>query len=225
MGDVLQRPQGGEVTKGTDRGGREGHCLRKQPERPVVDRAADYTESWLRENCPQAVESRVEALFRKRGWAIIWTPPYCPKFQPIELGWGVGKQWAGNLYFPGRTREATREHLRRGWYGGESHVRGEDFEPCNVPGCVRVAYDEMDSWVATDAAHNEGGLEGSVCGELSNISRWTDSADDCLDIQDMEYNEPHLGDGGVDHVNQDAENEEEGNCNNSLDVQSDGEDE
>lgn len=39
----------------------------------------------------------------------------------------------------------------------------------------------------------------------------------------MEYSEPQLGDGGVDHVNQDAENEEEGNCSGSLDVQSDDE--
>jgi len=201
----------------------KGTAYANSPNGPSSTELAEFAETWLRKNHPEAVESRVEALFRKRGWCIIWTPPYCPKFQPIELVWGVGKQRAGNLYYPGRTLETTREHLRRGWYGGASHIRGEDFELCDVPGCVRVAYKEMDNWVATDKEHNEGGLVGSVCGELSNISRWTDSADDCLDIQDMEYSEPQLGDGGVDHVNQDAENEEEGNCNGSLDVQSDDE--
>jgi len=68
---------------------------------------------------PEALDSKVEALFREKQWEIIWTPPYCPKFQPIELVWGVGKQRAGTLYKPKRTLDSTRRHLRRGWYGGK----------------------------------------------------------------------------------------------------------
>ena len=34
---------------------------------------------------PEALDSKVEFIFRSKGWKIIWTPPYYPKFQPIEL--------------------------------------------------------------------------------------------------------------------------------------------
>ena len=77
------------------------------------------TTAWLKEHKPEALDSKVERLFREKGWKIIWTPPYCPKFQPIELVWGVGKQRAGTLYRTGRDLEATKRHLRRRWYGGE----------------------------------------------------------------------------------------------------------
>ena len=54
-------------------------------------------------------------MFSALGWKIIWTPPYCPKFQPIELVRGVGKQRASSLYFPGRTLEQTQLDLRKGF--------------------------------------------------------------------------------------------------------------
>ena len=57
---------------------------------------------------PEVLDSKVERVFREKGWKIIWTPPYCPKFQPIELVWGVGKQRAGTLYFKGRDLKTTR---------------------------------------------------------------------------------------------------------------------
>ena len=92
------------------------------------------TTAWLKENKPEALDSKVEFIFRSKGWKIIWTPPYCPKFQPIELVWGVGKQRVGTLYKPRRNLFTTRRHLRRGWYG-EKGKRTARFEPCNVRGC------------------------------------------------------------------------------------------
>ena len=77
--------------------------------------------------------SKVERMFAEKGWKIIWTPPYAPKFQPIELVWGVGKQRAGCMYFKGRDLATTRAHLRIGWHGGSG--RGRTFEKCNVGGC------------------------------------------------------------------------------------------
>ena len=77
---------------------------------------------YLPVHCPQALDSRVEKPFRKKQWGIIWTPHTAPspKSQPIELAWGVGvgKQRVAGLYKPKRAMLETREHLRRGWYGG-----------------------------------------------------------------------------------------------------------
>jgi hypothetical protein len=40
----------------------------------------------------------------------------------------MGKQRAGTLYMAGRNLELTREHLRRGWYGGKGSGN-KVFEP------------------------------------------------------------------------------------------------
>ena len=90
--------------------------------------------TYFRTHHPDVLDSRVEKYFREKEWEIIWTPPYCPKLQPIELVWGVGKQRAAALYMPGRTMAQTKEHLRRGWYGGKGSA-DEEWEECNVKGC------------------------------------------------------------------------------------------
>ncbi|CAM9200527.1 unnamed protein product, partial [Laminaria digitata] len=42
---------------------------------------------------PSKLLERAEAFMRGSGWELIWTPPYMPKFQPIELFWQHGKQY------------------------------------------------------------------------------------------------------------------------------------
>ena len=139
-------------------------------------------------------------MFKEKGWKIIWTPPYCPKLQPIELVWGVGKQRAGALYSRGRNLKTTREHLRRGWYGGESSGT-KPFEPCNVRGCWDTALAEMNRWIAADLEHNPGdygrpkGLTGKM-GNLGGVAGWTQTDPTCTDIGDID-----VGDGtDIDHI-------------------------
>jgi hypothetical protein len=169
------------------RGGRDG---------PSAVELAKAVIRICKKDHPEVLDSKVERIFREKGWKIIWTPPYCPKFQPIELVWGVGKQRAGTLYFKGRDLKTTREHLRRGWYGG----RGSGtrvFAPCNVRGCWETALTEMNAWISADLEHNKGkGLTGKL-GALGNVIKWTGTDGDCCDIGDM----------GVDDIwdNDDAE--------------------
>lgn len=122
-------------------------------------------------------------MFRELGWKIIWTPPYAPKYQPIELVWGVGKQRAGTMYTKKRTLLETRTHLRWGWYGGGTSTR--KFDPCNVNGCWLTAVKEMQKWIDHDKEHTGGkGVSGKL-GALEGAERWTSSAADDLDIKDM----------------------------------------
>ena len=97
----------------------------------------------------------MEKQFRAGGREVIWTPPYCPKFQPIELVWGVGKQRAGTLYKPGRTKETTRRHLRRGWNGGKGKG-GQRFMPCDVHGCWKTAMRELGLWIEQSVQYKPG---------------------------------------------------------------------
>jgi hypothetical protein len=47
--------------------------------------------TYLKLNKPEALECKVEAMLRGRGHEVLWTPPYCPELQPIELFWEAGK--------------------------------------------------------------------------------------------------------------------------------------
>jgi hypothetical protein len=73
------------------------------------------------------------------GFPFFPTPPvrYCLKFQPIELIWGASKHRALGMWFSRRNMEATRMHLRMGFYGGA--FQGNSLSPLNVAGCYRKA--------------------------------------------------------------------------------------
>ncbi|CAN0476883.1 unnamed protein product, partial [Ectocarpus sp. 8 AP-2014] len=51
------------------------------------------TREYIRLKLPEKLEERVVTFMKKKGWALIWTPPYMPSFQPIELFWQHGKQY------------------------------------------------------------------------------------------------------------------------------------
>jgi hypothetical protein len=158
---------------------------RSGPDGPSKEELAKAVIRICNSRFPEVLDSKVERMFREKGWKIMWTPPYCPKFQPIELVWGVGKQRAGTLYFKGRDLKTTREHLRRGWYGGKGPGT-KNFEPCNVRGCWETALTEMNSWISADLEHNPGtGLTGKL-GALGGVENWTSTAGNCCNIGDMD---------------------------------------
>ena len=78
------------------------------PTGPSSDELAAGTTAWLKANKPGVLDSKVEKAFREREWLIVWTPPYCPKFQPIELVWGAGNERASGMWLPNRDLATTR---------------------------------------------------------------------------------------------------------------------
>ena len=124
-------------------------------------------------------------MFMALGWFIIWTPPYRPKFQPIELVWGVAKQRAARLWYKGRTLAMTLKHLRFGFYGGVPRVGMERWATTNVAGCVRTAYGEMDKWIKGDLERNADGLTGTI-EHLEGWENWTETTMPCLAVDDLD---------------------------------------
>ena len=162
------------------------------PIAPSSDELAAGTTAWLNANKPGVLDSKVEKAFREREWLIVWTPPYCPKFQPIELVWGAGKERASGLWLPNRDLETTRLHLRMGFYGGKDS-QGATWGPVNIAGCWARAEKEMDKWIAVDKDRADGGLTVAIT-DIHGVGNWTTSGDDCLDITDLECPrdpEPH----------------------------------
>ena len=145
------------------------------------------TKKWLQEHKPEALQSPVELLFEAKGWKIVWTPPYCPKFQPIELVWGAAKQRVSWAYFGRRTLKQTHEHLRIGFYGGTMNKEKNSektYEKINVAGCWRKAKGEINKWIKADREHvGESGLAGDL-DNLQGANNWTASDAMCLDIKD-----------------------------------------
>lgn len=85
---------------------------------------------WFRENKPDMLKSTLVTSFQARGWKVLFTPPYCPDLQPIELFWAAGKNWARfqNLAHL-RSVSQCIDHLREGWYGGGE--KGKEACDCN----------------------------------------------------------------------------------------------
>lgn len=208
------------VTKKAVNTGVSGTVYARSPRGASTDGLRAATEAWLKKNKPEALDSKPERIFRQKGWSLIWTPPYCPTFQPIEEFWGVGKQRAGIMYTPGRTLEQVKGHLRMGWYGapkGEWHDNKER-PGVNCGSLVRRSEEAVDHWIAKDIEHNEVGLTGSLK-DLGNIDKWTDTgaldgAGDPVDFKTY-LNIDDMDDGGND------ESEEE---DGDSDDDDDGED-
>jgi len=73
--------------------------------------------TWLATNKPTVLDDEVQTYLASFGHDILWTPPYVPELQPIELFWGVGKNYAGYAHYKDRTMKETVGDLRDGWYG------------------------------------------------------------------------------------------------------------
>ena len=55
----------------------------------------------------------------QRGHKILWTPPCCPKVQPIETFWAAGKNHIARLYNASTTMRDVVRRLQDGWYGND----------------------------------------------------------------------------------------------------------
>lgn len=206
--------------------GEVGTVYSRAPHGPSSEELAVATTAYLKAHCPEALESMVERKFaemtddegRSTPWHVIWTPPYWPACQPIELVWGGGgKQRAGQLYLGGRNLALTRAHLRRGFYGGENHEGGE-WDELDVTACVLHSMGKVDAWIAVDVDHVADGLSGTLA-DLRGVENWTGSDSSCLKITDMgllqdeedaDLDLGEAGDGADDGGDEDSSDEEEG---------------
>ena len=66
---------------------------------------------------PEWRSSRIQKLFSEKGYELIFTPPYTPSLQPIELTWSNVKRYVAEEFFPGRTSAETRVHILEGFFG------------------------------------------------------------------------------------------------------------
>ena len=84
---------------------------------PTVSELQVGFAAYLRDNNPAALECKVEKVLKAEGYDVLWTPPYTPDLQPIEIFWAIGKNRVAAKYQAGRSMKETVRQLREGWYG------------------------------------------------------------------------------------------------------------
>jgi hypothetical protein len=104
--------------------------------KPLVANAAELKVAfvtYVKENKPDLLECQVKKRLKEGGHRVLWTPPYCPELQPIELFWAAGKNHAALMYFSKRTMKETVSHVREGWYGnGDTYPVGDLYRKAPV---------------------------------------------------------------------------------------------
>lgn len=95
---------------------------------PTADELKVGFVVWLKKNKPDALRCKIEKFIEDEGGAVLWTPPYCPDLQPIELFWAAGKNNVSLNYYHGRSCVNTVKDLRDGWYGN-LYKEGDEMVP------------------------------------------------------------------------------------------------
>lgn len=118
----------------------------RAPNGPSVEAMRCSLQKHLEVTRPDVITSDLKKFFDKRGWELIFTPPYCPKLQPIELFWQQGKQFVANTYWHGRKFVDIPHWLRIGWYGGDDR-HGCPKDPVDVAKLVKRSLKEANKEV------------------------------------------------------------------------------
>lgn len=84
---------------------------------PTLDELKIGILNYLKHQKPHLLECMVEKYLQDKGHSILWTPPYSPDLQPIELFWAAGKNHARNFVSAKTTMKETVHNVREGWYG------------------------------------------------------------------------------------------------------------
>lgn len=136
------------------------------PAGPSREDVALALRLYMQKHHPLLLQERVDALFSEQDdlHQLIWTPPYMPGFQPIELFWQHGKHYVSREYFKGRTMRQVWAQLRLGWYGDRKWQGGVGWNAADCGKLVGHAEKEMIKWVKK---YGEGVFTGDTMGGLT----------------------------------------------------------
>jgi hypothetical protein len=109
---------------------------------------------WLDQN-PTHNRSITEQIMSDEHYSLVFTPPFCPEVQPIELLWAEIKRIVAAQSTHNRSLTETRTQT-------ETAFEGITKTFCN--NIVRHCHDWIDDWLKTDAAG-----ELQQCGSLANV--------------------------------------------------------
>jgi hypothetical protein len=121
---------------------------------PFKDDLILATTKWLDEH-PDYNRTVVEQLFDDAGHVLIYTPPFCPEVQPIELLWAKVKRYVSDRATLGRSITEARQQTEEGF---------EQITKMFCNSIIKHCHDWIDSFLQTDAAEDL-----KQCGTLATV--------------------------------------------------------
>lgn len=121
---------------------------------PSKDDLLAAVQKWLAEH-PDHNRTVVEQLMSDAGHALVYTPPYCPEVQPIELLWAAVKRYVAARSTHGRSLTEAREQTEEGF---------EDITKMFCNNIVKHCHDWIDQFLQMDAAEDL-----LQCGTLAGV--------------------------------------------------------
>ena len=149
------------------------------------------TFTMVKERRPDALMTRAERFFEmNRIGSLLYTPPYSPDFQFIELFWAHAKRYVASSW-NGKTRTMaeTAELLRYGFYGKRQAGGTWEVRP---PDCAKLVNKSME--YADEAVTRDDILQGSIANlenvpdkyKVSKESGLADWEDDGMELLDLD---------------------------------------
>ena len=125
---------------------------------PSKDDLLAAVQKWLDEH-PDHNHTVVEQLMDDAGHALIYTPPFCPEVQPIELLWAAIKRYVADRATHNRSLTEARQQTEQGF---------EQITKLFCNSIVKHCHDWIDRFLATDAAED---LQqcGTLAGVIKNL--------------------------------------------------------
>lgn len=111
-------------------------------------------QRWLSEH-PDYNRTVVEQLMRDAGHSLVYTPPFCPEVQPIELLWAKVKRYVAARSTHNRSLTEARQQTEEGF---------EQITNMFCNSIVKHCHDWMDQFLLTDAAEDL-----QQCGTLAGV--------------------------------------------------------
>jgi len=126
---------------------------------PSKDDLLAAVQKWLDEH-PDQNRTVVEQLMSDAGHSLVFTPPFCPEVQPIELLWAQVKRYVAERSTHNRSMTEARGQTEHGF---------EQVSKLFCNSIVKHCHDWIDGFLATDAA---GDLRqcGTLAGVIKHLS-------------------------------------------------------
>lgn len=145
---------------------------------PTVVEMRKELRKYLDSN-PGYQKTEVQKLFDKHGFKLIYTPPYTPTTQPIEMVWGYVKGYVARQFKNGRSMEMLRDQTLAGMYGNSDHAHeGVTADLCKK--VISKCHRWCDSFIETDS---------ELGGTVQSITANPDIDYSLFDIDDDEDHE------------------------------------
>jgi hypothetical protein len=162
---------------------------------PSADELRLELTKYLNEH-PDCQTTKVQQLFDKHEYTLVYTPPYTPTTQPIEKVWGYVKNYVATLYKNGRTMDQLREQTLMGMYGDPNSTHdGVTADLCRK--FIDKSHEWSNSFLADDTV---------LSGTLTNLgwNREMEYSPCLIDVAEEEAQEPPLNDDLNDNDGADA---------------------